>query len=103
MDLAILQEPKEFRCLTTSDSQRMTNYLLQAVFKILSLLERIKENNAEVETKAHDDELHKDVEFISLGENMGRKQNHLSKGLYKLQCKSKIPKRLFHHPYNSAA
>lgn len=37
----------------TSDSQRMSNYFLQAVFKILPLMPMLK-TYTEVETKAHD-------------------------------------------------
>jgi len=38
MELAFSQEPSKFRCLLTNDSQRMSSYFLQALFKILSLM-----------------------------------------------------------------
>lgn len=41
----ISQEPKEFRCLMTSDSQRMSKYFLQAAFKTLSLMTTFKNKN----------------------------------------------------------
>lgn len=50
---AFAYKPEEYRCLKTSDSQRMSNYFLQAVFKILSLMPMLK-TYIEVETKAHD-------------------------------------------------
>lgn len=38
----ISQEPKEFKCLMTSDSQRMSKNFLQAAFKTLSLMPTFK-------------------------------------------------------------
>lgn len=62
-ELAFSQEPREFTCLMTNDSERTSNYFLQAAFIIL-LVHTFQENNTDIE--AHDDEFHKDLEFLPL-------------------------------------